>query len=62
MDHKKTPEELWSMQMAKLKLIYSHIHDDDFEYDYGRKETMMTQLQQKLGKSREELNELLRQL
>ena len=62
MDHKKTPEELWNMQMAKLKLIYNHIHDDDFEYDYGRKEIMMTQLQRKLGKSREELNELLLQL
>jgi hypothetical protein len=56
---KKNPEERWRLQKAKLKLKFPHLDDDDFQYDYGRKEVMMTQLQAKLGKSRKELNVLL---
>ena len=52
----KSPDELWALQKAKIKLIFRHLHDGDFHYDYGQKEVTMTQLQQKLGKSREELN------
>jgi hypothetical protein len=59
MDNKNSPEETWRKQKAKLKLLFSHLHDDDFRYDYGMKEVMMTQLQLKLGKSREQLNEFL---
>jgi hypothetical protein len=56
---KKNPEELWAMQKAKLKLLFTHLHDSDFRYDYGKKDVMLQQLQAKLGKSREELNILL---
>jgi hypothetical protein len=59
MNEKKNPEELWAWQKARLKLLFSHLHDDDLQYDYGKKEVMLTQLQLKLGKSRQELNELL---
>ena len=55
----KNPDELWNAQKAKLKLIFSQLHDEDFRFEYGKKEVMMTQLQLKLGKSREELNLLL---
>ena len=55
----KNPEELWTVQKAKLRLLFPHLHDEDFQYDYGRKDAMMDQLQAKLGKSREELNALL---
>ena len=55
----KNPEELWRLQKAKLKLIFNHLHDEDFQYDYGKKDVMLEQLQFKLGKSREELNMLL---
>lgn len=50
----KNPEELWAIQKAKLKLIFPHLHDEDFHYDYGEKEVMMVKLGAKLGKSREE--------
>ena len=55
----KNPEELWTLHKTKLKLMFTHLHDEDFHYDYGEKEVMMTLLQQKLGKTREELNQLL---
>jgi hypothetical protein len=55
----QTPSGQWRKQKAKLKLIYSELKDSDFHYDYGKKEAMMVNLQEKLGKSRSELNELL---
>lgn len=55
----KNPEELWRVQKAKLKLLFTHLHDEDFRYDYGKKDVMLELLQKKLGKSREELNLLL---
>jgi hypothetical protein len=42
-----------------LKLLFTHLHDEDFYYDYGKKNVMLDLLQKKLGKSREELNLLL---
>ena len=55
----KNPEELWTIQKSKLQLLFAHLHDEDFQYDYGKKDEMLEQLQSKLGKSREELNLLL---
>jgi hypothetical protein len=55
----RNPEELWIVQKAKLKLLFTHLADEDFNYDYGRKDVMLELLQKKLGKSREELNLLL---
>ena len=52
----------WSTQKAKLKLLFTHLHDSDFRYDYGMKEVMLNSLQAKLGKSREQLNSLLTEL
>jgi hypothetical protein len=48
----------WRKQKAKLKVMFTTLNDNDFKYDYGMKEVMMTNLQIKLGKSRSELNEL----
>ena len=62
MSNIKNPDELWTLQKAKLKLTFRHLHDADLYYDYGKKEVMMTQLQLKLGKSRPELNLLLSEL
>ena len=55
----KDPEEIWIVQKTKLRLLFPHLHDEDFQYDYGKKDLMLDQLQAKLGKSREELNLLL---
>lgn len=58
----RTPENLWTAQKTKLKSLFPQLTDEDFQYDYGEKEVMMTLLQQKLGKTREELNGLLSDL
>lgn len=55
----KNPEELWDFQKAKLSLKFPHLHEEDFHFDYGKKDLMLDLLQQKLGKSRDELNLLL---
>jgi hypothetical protein len=59
MHYPQKPEALWRTQKAKLKLLFAHLNDDDFKFDYGMKDVMMTKLQAKLGKSREELNAIL---
>jgi len=59
MHHPRKPEELWNMQKAKLKIMFPQLDDDDFKYDYGKKDVMMTKLQVKLGSSRKDLNLLL---
>ena len=55
----KNPEKLWALQKAKLQLLFTHLHEEDFRYDYGKKDLMLEGLQAKLGKSREELNAIL---
>lgn len=59
MSYALQPEELWTQQKAKLKVLFPRLSDDDFRYDYGMKEVMLTKLQNKLGKSRAELNSIL---
>jgi hypothetical protein len=54
-----SPEERWKVQKSKLRLLFPHLGDEDFQYDYARKENMMANLQAKLGKTREELNYLI---
>ena len=56
------PDELWTVQKGKLKLLFTNLHDEDFQYDYGKKDVMLELLQKKLGKSREELNLMLLEL
>jgi len=56
------PDELWTVQKGKLKLLFTNLYDEDFQYDYGKKDVMLELLQKKLGKSREELNLLLLEL
>lgn len=55
----KSPDALWRIQKAKLLLRFSHLNEEDFRYDYGKKDAMMTRLQALLGKSREELKTFL---
>ena len=62
MNNGKSPDELWTMQKAKLKLIFADLDEDDFQYDYGKKDVMLTNLELKLGKSRGELEQLLSEL
>jgi uncharacterized protein YjbJ (UPF0337 family) len=43
----------------KLKQQYTNVTDDDLQCDGGRKEEMLEKLQQKLGKTREEVHQII---
>jgi hypothetical protein len=58
MNNPQNSSGVWRKQKSKLKIMFSTLNDNDFKYEYGMKDVMMTNLQQKLGKSRSELNEL----
>lgn len=49
----------WSEQRAILKQKFPNITDSDLLFEQGKKEEMLGRLQIKLGKSREELYEIL---
>lgn len=58
----ESPDKKWMEQVCKLKVQFPFLQDEDFHYDYGRKEEMLTALQNKLNKDRVGLNELLNTL
>ena len=59
MNNPQIASGLWRKQKARLKLMFSTLTDNDFKYEYGMKEVMMTHLQEKVGKSRSEINEVM---
>jgi uncharacterized protein YjbJ (UPF0337 family) len=49
----------WNNQRAKLKQKFPNITDSDLLYEQGKKDEMLERIQIKLGKTKEELNEIL---
>jgi hypothetical protein len=45
----------WREQKILLKRRFPILSDEDFAFEEGKKETMLSRLQEKLGKSRQEL-------
>ena len=52
----------WNEQKGKLKQRYSELTDNDLLYEEGRKEEMYGRLQEKLGKTKEELHKIIQAL
>ncbi len=52
----------WEEQKGALKQKFSSITDNDLIYLEGKKEEMLGKLQIKLGKSKEELQKILKSL
>lgn len=52
----------WNEIKGKLKQKYADLTDNDLMYAEGKKDEMMGKLQVKLGKSKEELHELIESL
>lgn len=52
----------WNEAKGKLKQKYGQLTDDDLSYEEGREDEMYGRLQQKLGKSRDEIKQELRDL
>jgi hypothetical protein len=51
--------ENWENQKAELRIMFPILIETDFTFDYGKKEVMMMNLQDKLGMTRVELNKVL---
>jgi uncharacterized protein YjbJ (UPF0337 family) len=49
----------WEEQKGKLKQKFATLTDDDLLFAEGKKDEMMGKLQIKLGKTKEELHELI---
>lgn len=45
----------WNELKGKLKQAHSSLSDDDLRYQEGKEDELVGRLQQKLGKSREEV-------
>jgi uncharacterized protein YjbJ (UPF0337 family) len=52
----------WNEQKGKLKVKFAQLTDDDLLFAEGKKEEMMGRLQKKLGKTKEELFDIISKL
>lgn len=52
----------WNQAKGKLKQSYGSLTDDDLQYEEGKEDELIGRLQDKLGKSREEVREILRDI
>jgi len=49
----------WNEQKGKLKQKFAILTDDDLMFNEGKKEEMFGRLQKKLGKTKEELHNII---
>lgn len=52
---KETLKSNWNEQKGKLKAKFPTLSDSDLTYEEGKKDEMLSKVQAKLGKSKEEL-------
>lgn len=52
----------WNEMKGKLKQKFANLTDDDLLYEEGKEDELYGRLQQRLGKSREEVERLLNEL
>lgn len=50
----------WNELKGKIKAKYAELTDDDLLYEEGQEDQLIGKLQQKLGKSRDEVIELIK--
>ena len=54
--------EDWSQKKDKLKRKYPDLTDDDLAYREGKEDKLFERVQQRLGKSREETEKIIRKI
>ena len=59
MPNKKELQGNWNEMKGKLKLKFAKLTDDDLLYIEGKKDIMLGKIQVKLGKTKEELREII---
>ncbi|MFN0275999.1 MAG: CsbD family protein [Chitinophagales bacterium] len=52
----------WDEQKGKLKSKFSNLTDADLQFEEGKKDEMLTKVQTKLGKTKEELDTIISSL
>lgn len=52
----------WNETKGKLKEKYAVLTDNDLAYEEGKEDQLVGQLQEKLGKSKKEVKDILRDL
>ncbi|RPI02999.1 MAG: CsbD family protein [Calditrichaeota bacterium] len=52
----------WNEVAGKLKQKFANLTDDDLLYAQGKEEELLGKLQQKLGKTKEEIHKLIEKL
>lgn len=52
----------WNEQKGILKKRFAELTDNDFLFSMGEKDEMIGKLQIKLGKTKEEMNKIIREL
>ncbi|MFS8617785.1 MAG: CsbD family protein [Solitalea sp.] len=52
----------WNQAKGKLKQSYGSLTDDDLRYEEGKEDELVGRLQEKLGKSRDEVRKILRDI
>jgi uncharacterized protein YjbJ (UPF0337 family) len=50
----------WNEQKGKLKQKFAKLTDDDLMFEEGKKDEMLGKLQIKLGKTKEELQKIMK--
>ena len=59
MENRKERKGNWYVQRAGLKKKFPVLTDTDLLYQQGQKDVMFEKIQNKLGKTREELEEII---
>ncbi len=57
-----TPKEeklAWDLEKKKIKKRYVFLMDKDLVYEIGKKDIMLDKLQKRLGKTKEQLQEII---
>lgn len=49
----------WNEIKGKLKQSFANLTEDDLRYEEGKEDELIGRIQQKIGKSREEVKDLL---
>ncbi|HAH52108.1 MAG TPA: general stress protein CsbD [Balneola sp.] len=57
-----TIEGNWNQVKGKLKQKYSNLTDDDLTFQEGKEDEMYGRLQEKLGKTKDEIKEMIASL
>lgn len=52
----------WNRTKGKLKEKYGELTDDDLQYTEGKEEQLIGRLQKRLGKSKEEVKKIIRNI